>query len=283
MTAIFLSYRRNNTSGYAGRLADSLEKHFGAGRVFQDVEAIAPGSNFVQAIDTAIARCEVLVVLIGDTWLTECGADGKPRLSDPSDFVRLEVAAGLRAGIRVIPVLVKGARMPARSALPDDLKPLARLQAIELSDTRWDYDVERLAKVIRALSGGRLARRRSYLFAGAAIVVAAIAGAAGYVLYDQPPELSGQWMLPNGNFWVVLQDGRRLTIEETHHESKQVWKRGAGTLNGRRIDFFLETIYGSRHRFEGTLTVASDTHSMSGTVREPNEERGVALALTRAR
>jgi hypothetical protein len=282
VTAIFLSYRRNNTSGYAGRLADSLERHFGGGSVFQDVEAIAPGSNFVQAIDTAIARCEVLVVLIGDTWLTERGADGKPRLSDPSDFVRLEVAAGLRAAIRVIPVLVKGARMPAESALPDDLKPLVRLQAIELSDTRWDYDVERLAKVMRAFTRGPLPRRRSYLLAGAAIVVV-IAGSAGYLVYDQPLQLAGQWMLPNGSFWVVLQDGRRLTIEETHYQSKQVWKRGAGTLDGRRIDFFLETVYGSRHRFEGTLAVASDTRSMSGTVRAPNEEHGVALALTRAR
>jgi hypothetical protein len=280
VTAIFLSYRRSNTSGYAGRLADSLEKHFGAGSVFQDVEAIAPGSNFAQTIDAAIARCQVLVVLIGDTWLTERGADGQPRLSDPSDFVRLEVAAGLRAGIRVIPVLVRGARMPAESALPDDLKPLVRLQGLELSDTRWDYDVERLARVMRALTGGRLARKRSYLFAGAAIALAAI---AGYVVYDRPLELSGQWLLPNGSFWVVLQDGRRLTIEETHYESKQVWKRGAGTVDGRRVDFYLETIYDSPRRYQGTLTVASDTRSMSGTVREPNAERGLALALTRAR
>jgi hypothetical protein len=282
VTAIFLSYRRINTSGYAGRLADSLEKHFGEGSVFQDVEAIAPGSNFVHAIDAAIARCEVLVVLIGDTWLTERGAGGSPRLSDPSDFVRLEVAAGLRSGIRVIPVLVKGAGMPSESALPDDLKPLARLQAIELSDARWDYDVERLAKVMRAWTGGWRVRRRSYMLAGAAIVLAAIAGAAGYLVYDQPIQLAGQWMLPNGSFWVVLQDGRRLTIEETHYDSKQVWKRGAGTVDGRRIDFFLETIYGSPRRYEGTLNVASDTRSMSGRVREPNAERGAALALTRA-
>lgn len=283
MTAIFLSYRRISTSGYAGRLADSLEKRFGAGNVFQDIEAIAPGSNFVQAIDAAIARCEVLVVLIGDTWSTEQGADGRPRLSDPNDFVRLEVAAGLRSGIRVIPVLVKGATMPSESDLPDDLKPLVHLQAIELSDTRWDYDVDRLAKVVRASIGGHPARRRTYLLAGAAIVLAAIVGVVGYRAYDRPPELAGQWMLPNGSFWVVLQDGRRLSIEETHYDSKQVWKRGAGTIDGERVDFFLETIYGSPRRSEGTLRVASDMRSMNGVIREPNADRGAALALTRAR
>jgi hypothetical protein len=283
VTAIFLSYRRINTSGYAGRLADSLEKHFGEGSVFQDIEAIAPGSNFVQAIDAAIARCQVLLVLIGDTWLTECGSDGSPRLSDPADFVRLEVAAGLRSGMPVIPVLVRGARMPAESALPDDLKPLVRLQAMELSDTRWDYDVERLANVMRASTGGRLLRRRNLLLAGAGIMLVAVAGTVGYFVYRQPLELSGQWMLPNGSFWVVLQDGRRLTIEETHYDSKQVWKRGAGTVDGRRVEFFFETIYGLPRRYEGTLTVASDTRSMSGVVRESNAERGAAVALTRAR
>jgi hypothetical protein len=283
VTAIFLSYRRINTSGYAGRLADSLEKHFGEGSVFQDIEAIAPGSNFVQAIDAAIARCQVLLVLIGDTWLSERGSDGSPRLSDPADFVRLEVAAGLRTGMPVIPVLVRGARMPAESALPDDLKPLVRLQAIELSDTRWDYDVERLANVMRASTGGRLLRRRNSLLAGAGIMLAAVAGTAGYFVYGKPLELSGQWMLSDGSFWVVLQDGRRLTIEETHYDSKQVWKRGAGTVDGRRVDFFLETIYGLPRRYEGMLTVASDTRSMSGVVRESNAERGPAVALTRVR
>ena len=283
MTAIFLSYRRISTSGYAGRLADSLEKHFGEGSVFQDIEAIAPGSNFTQAIDAAIARCQVLLVLIGDTWLTERGSDGSPRLSDPADFVRLEVAAGLRSGMPVIPVLVRGARMPAESALPDDLKPLVRLQAMELSDTRWDHDIERLANVMRASTGGALLRRRTFLLAGAGIMLAAVAGTAGYYLYGEPLELSGQWMLSDGSFWVVLQDGRRLTIEETHYDSKQVWKRGAGTVDGRRVEFSLETIYGLPHRYEGTLTVASDARSMSGVVRESNAERGAAVALTRAR
>jgi hypothetical protein len=90
-------------------------------------------------------------------------------------------------------------------------------------------------------------------------------------------------MLPNGSFWVVLQDGRRLTIEETHYDSKQVWKRGAGTVVWLRVEFFFETFYGLPRRYEGTLTVASDPRSMRGVVRESNAERGAAVALTRAR
>ncbi len=281
MPAIFLSYRRADTSGYAGRLADALETCFGKGNIFQDVETIAPGSNFTLAIDTAIARCQVLVVLIGNTWLTERAADGSLRLNDPRDFVRQEVASGLRAGTHVIPVLVEGTTMPAESALPADLKPLARLQAIELSDTRWEYDVERLVKVLRALFGGSPPHRRAYMIAGAAVLVTAIAGAAAYFAFNQPAQVSGRWTLPNGSFWIVLQDGHRLTIEETHYDSKQVWKRGAGTVNKNRVDFFLDTIYGSPHRYEGTLNLSSDANTMSGVVREMNSERRSALALSR--
>ena len=282
MLTIFLSYRRVDSGGYAGRLADSLEKHFGKGSVFQDVETIVPGSNFIQAIDAAIARCQVIVVLIGNTWLAERNANGGPRLNDPDDFVRLEVAAGLRAGTHVIPVLVEGTAMPSESALPGDLKPLARLQAIELSDTRWEYDVERLAKVMRGLLGGRSAQRRFYVFAGIGALVAAVAGVAGYVAYNQPPQIAGQWMLPNGSFWIVLQNGRQLTIEETHYESKQVWKRGAGTVDRIRVTFFLDTVYGAPHRFEGSLVLSSDARAMSGTVKEANSATDTPLTLTRA-
>src|SRR5437762_5109992 len=124
MPTIFLNYRRSDTGGYAGRLADALERRFGKNTVFQDTEAIEPGTNFVNAIDAAIARCEAVVVLIGDTWLNERNDDGTPRLDDPHDFVRLEVASALRAGKPVLPVLVESATMPAESALTSDLKAL---------------------------------------------------------------------------------------------------------------------------------------------------------------
>ena len=283
MPSIFLSYRRADTGGYAGRLADSLERHFGKGSVFQDVETIVPGSNFMQTIDAAIARCDVLAVLIGNTWLAERNANGGMRLNDPDDFVRLEVAAGLRAKTHVIPVLVEGTTMPAESDLPVDLKPLARIQALELSDTRWEYDVQRLAQVVRTLTGVKSPHKRAYVLISGAAVLAAIAGAAGYVALKRPPELSGQWMLPNGSFWMVQQNGHDLKIEETHYDSKQVWKRGAGTVDGNQVTFFLETVFGARHRFEGALALSSDLRTMSGTVKDAKSAAADSLSLTRAK
>jgi len=283
MPSIFLSYRRADTGGYAGRLADSLERHFGKGSVFQDVETIVPGSNFMQTIDAAIARCDVLAVLIGNTWLAERNANGGMRLNDPDDFVRLEVAAGLRAKTHVIPVLVEGTTMPAESDLPVDLKPLARIQALELSDTRWEYDVQRLAQVVRTLTGVKSPHKRAYVLISGAAVLAAIAGAAGYVALNRPPELSGQWMLPNGSFWMVQQNGRDLKIEETHYDSKQVWKRGAGAVDGNQVTFFLDPVFGAPHRFEGTHAVSSDLRVMSGKLKEANSSAADSLSLTRAK
>ena len=162
----------------------------------------------------------------------ERGADGSLRLDDPRDFVRLEVASALRAAKPVLPVLVEGAAMPAENTLLSDLRTLPRLQALELSDSRWEYDVERLETAIRKLTvGGPIqGRRRVFMVAGAGAAIGAIAAAA-YVTLSRPAEVSGRWNLPNGVFWIVTQDDRRLTIEETHYLSKQVWKRGSGRVN----------------------------------------------------
>jgi len=101
MPELFLSYRRADTAGYAGRLSTVLRKQFGEDQVFQDIETIAPGSDFRAAIETAIGKSQVLLVLIGNTWLTECDKQGQRRLSDPADFVRLEIAIALRRGLKV--------------------------------------------------------------------------------------------------------------------------------------------------------------------------------------
>ena len=150
--SIFISYRRRGDSaGFAARLTDRLVGHFGAGRCFRDIEDIESGTDFVQAIEDAVGSCEVMIVVIGTDWLTLKDGSGRRRLDNPEDFVRLEVAAGLRRGIRVVPVLVAGATMPAADALPDDLKPLARRQAHEMTDLRWDYDVSQLLATIEGL------------------------------------------------------------------------------------------------------------------------------------
>lgn len=151
---IFMSYRRRGEStGYAGRLADKLKRAFGEEEYFRDVDDIKPGVDFVDAIDEHMASCKVLLVIIGTDWLTLADAAGRRRLSDPRDWVRLEVGAALKRKALVLPVLVGGATMPGEEDLPDELQVLARRQAIELSDSRWDYDVEQLLNRVAETAG----------------------------------------------------------------------------------------------------------------------------------
>ena len=145
---IFISYRRDDSAGHAGRLYDSLVAHFSREQIFMDVDAIEPGEDFFEVIENAMGACGVLVVIIGRQWLESADAHGR-RLDRSNDWVRLEVAAALEKKIRVIPVLVQGAAMPSAELLPETLATLARRQAFELSDLRWYSDVERLAASIK--------------------------------------------------------------------------------------------------------------------------------------
>jgi len=143
MSRIFISYRRDDSSGHAGRLRDRLTVHFGDDQIFRDIETIDPGEDFVEVVEDALGSCEVLIALIGKQWLTITDAEGRRRLDDPKDLVRLEIATALKRDIRVIPVLVGGATKPSRD-LPKGLGKLARLSAVEISDKRFHPDVDRL-------------------------------------------------------------------------------------------------------------------------------------------
>ncbi len=148
MPSIFLSYRRHDSAGHAGRLYDALVRRYGSDQVFIDIGTIEPGRDFVEVIHEAIASHDTMLVLIGPRWLMGADGHGQKRIEDPADFVRLEVATALQSHMRVIPVLVQGARMPAPTRLPEDLLALVRRNAFELSDTRWAYDVQRLIEVL---------------------------------------------------------------------------------------------------------------------------------------
>src|SRR5271165_5519330 len=112
MSGIYLSYRRMEAGGHAGRLVDYLSRHFGRGSVFRDIDTIRRGEDFAEAIESALNACDVVLVVIGNTWATSTGQDGRRRLDDPKDWVRLEVAAALRRNVLVVPVLIDGARIP---------------------------------------------------------------------------------------------------------------------------------------------------------------------------
>lgn len=144
MSTIFISYRRDDTAPYAGRIYDRLTAHFGAGQVFMDIDQIEPGEDFVEVIQRKVSACEIAIVLIGRHWLNSQDAEGRRRLDDPEDFVRLEVAASLDRKVRVVPVLVGGATMPRMRDLPEAIATLARRNAIEISDARFHGDCDRL-------------------------------------------------------------------------------------------------------------------------------------------
>lgn len=150
MSRIFINYRRQDSEGYAGRLYDHLSRHFAAQDIFMDVTSIAPGVDFVQALDEAVAGCDVFLALIGPGWLSATDETGQRRLDQWNDYVRLEIASALRQAKYVIPVLVGQARMPAPDALPEDIAPLARRNAFELG-RQFAADVEQLVGVVRGV------------------------------------------------------------------------------------------------------------------------------------
>ncbi len=133
MRPIFLSYRRDDSEGQAGRLFEDLRAEFGADNVFMDVATIEPGMDFRRAIDTSVETCGLLRAMIGKNWLHVVDGDGRRRIDNPDDFVRLEIAQALRRDIPVVPVLVHGARMPKPEELPDELRNLAFRNSVELT------------------------------------------------------------------------------------------------------------------------------------------------------
>src|SRR5215204_2118834 len=148
MAGIFVSYRRGETTGYAGWLRDMLTEVLAEHIVFRDIDSIEPGLDFVEAVQRAVGSCEVLLAVIGKSWLTATDETGRPRLDDPYDYVRMEISAALNRKTRVIPVLVQGASMPRTDELPDDLADLTRRNAVELHDTNWESDVGRLISTL---------------------------------------------------------------------------------------------------------------------------------------
>ena len=145
---VFISYRRRDSAPYARLLHDRLVADFQPERVFMDIADIGPGADFGSLIGHALEAVDAVVVVIGEKWLTLADAHSRPRIEDPADMVHLEIATALARGKRVFPVLVGGAKMPAEPALPAPLRGLARLNAIELSDTRWAHDVGQLVNAI---------------------------------------------------------------------------------------------------------------------------------------
>lgn len=171
---IFISYRRDDTLGEAGRLNQDLGARFGGGRVFRDTASLVAGDVFPGRLREEIENSTVFIALIGRRWISAANKDGTRRLDDPADFVRMEIRLALERGIRVLPVLVQAAAMPSKEELPGDIQLLADRHALEISDSRWAYDADRLSKAIERTVPWRIPWRILAALALAAAVLGVV-------------------------------------------------------------------------------------------------------------
>ena len=141
---IFLSYRRGDTQWAARGIYDRLVSRYGRGNVFRDLDAIPPGARFRDYVEKKISESDVLILLIGMAWAAYKDETGRRRLEHPRDPVRLEVETALRLGVPIIPVRVEGAPMPTERDLVPSIYDLLEFNAAEVTDSRWEYDLDRL-------------------------------------------------------------------------------------------------------------------------------------------
>src|SRR6188474_1069636 len=174
MGTIFINYRREDSISTAGRLYDRLSQTFGRKNIFMDVDHIPAGVDFVVHLNSQVAACNIILVVIGPHWLEAKDENGGRRLDNPDDFVVIEIATALARNIRVIPVLVDGARMPKAGELPGSLKALARRQAVEVRQLHFGRDAEALVERINEALGGEFTWQRPWRLKA---VVGAVAAA----------------------------------------------------------------------------------------------------------
>jgi hypothetical protein len=200
MTRILISYRREDTGGWAGRLYDQLAEHFQPENVFLDLDTIEPGVDFVRRIQSAVEASDVVLVLIGRRWLSAVDEAGESRIQDPDDWVRAEIRMALERSIWTIPILIDGASLPPAGALPSDISALVRRNAFPIG-TRFREDVELLIQSIergvvpssprrrtRAEVGGREEDQRSgaKLLAPALIGVSLVGLVVAFFIFLEP-------------------------------------------------------------------------------------------------
>ncbi len=305
MAEIFVSYRRGDSAGHTGRLVDSLERHFGLDAVFQDVQSIGAGRRWDDVIRDGVRACRVLIVVIGRDWL-EAAQDGSRRIDDPGDHLRCEITAGLGRDIPVIPVLVDGAQMPRAEQLPDDLKPLVRWQAHELSDSRWDYDTGRLLRMIESAAGltpvgsrpqplpaSRTGpgRRRAVIAAVTTVTIAAViwfvwptpsyeavsptpsiddtASAPASKASDiAPAQFDGDWYDEEAAHWGIRVEQDNVEINHTAAGTGTAIGYAQGKVSDRMISFDYVVMVPEEPRLKGQLVMSDDGTRLTGVLTD---------------
>src|SRR5215468_9359129 len=186
---IFINYRREDATATAGRLYDRLGQSFGRKTLFMDVDHIPPGVDFVTHLNNQVAVCDVFLAIIGPNWLNITNEKGERRLDAADDFVAIEIAAALARNIRVIPVLVDGARMPKVGELPKSLKPLVRRQAFDLRHTHFGRDAEALIEKIGEAIGDKPVKVGRWPVAAGIVVALLFLGGIGLFAIGMPISL----------------------------------------------------------------------------------------------
>jgi hypothetical protein len=216
---IFISYRRDDSGGHAGHLFALLTARFGVNNVFMDIDTIPPGKDFRKVITDEVGKCDVVLVLIGKQWSSIGDAQGRRRLDDQLDWVRVEIATALaNPRIRVIPVLLQNARMPGEQDLPAELKELRWRNAIELSDSRFRHDTSKLIQAIEAAHAEKrgipFVKRRQNTerrFPWLAAILVSVLGILCLAILYLPS--IGQWLLPELTHTSIADTS---TLEPTH-------------------------------------------------------------------
>jgi C1A family cysteine protease len=186
MSGVFISYRRDDSAGHAGRLYDHLKRAFGIDGVFMDLDNIGRGDTFAETLTAKLRESDVLIAVVGRRWLTLTDAAGQRRLDNPDDWVREEIRTALTAGHLVIPLRVDGAALPAPSDLPEDIRGLMARQWAEVRDgSSFENDVEDLTRDIRRrrAKGTWTEWLRSHRISAAAVLVMALA-TGGYSAFS---------------------------------------------------------------------------------------------------
>jgi hypothetical protein len=150
---IFISYRREDSEGWAGHIAEKLQMAFGESAIFYDYESIGPSSKWMNSIEIALKQCQLLLVIIGPRWANIRTANGEKRLDDPHDLVRFEISTALKRRILILPVLVGNAPLPLREDLPKDLAGILDYQVIELPNRSWKQEIEVLIRTTESIMG----------------------------------------------------------------------------------------------------------------------------------
>ncbi|MCB1509456.1 MAG: SUMF1/EgtB/PvdO family nonheme iron enzyme [Hyphomicrobiaceae bacterium] len=276
MTKIFISYRRDDSAGHAGRVHDRLEREFGRDLLFMDVDAIPLGANFVKVLGEEVGKCDVLLAIIGPSWLDAKDEDGNRRLENPHDFVRIEIATALTRDIPVIPILLEGTRVPKSEQLPDDLKELSLRNGLDVRHASFHNDMDKLIRGLRPAAPAAPSIQRP---------PAAHQSSdedryrtEGRILIDAPivDSLTGNWFLPGDGNHAYFKDhehGPEMVVVPAGSfvmgspDTEERWSGYDGREEPQHTVTFAEPLAVGRHavtRGQFAAFVNNTSHKMQG-------------------